>query len=278
MKNWSIKLMVALVITVIASVVTTGLVKLFHVDFWNYAFTIVVSLIIAALVLKYVVKAVGTFQMGLLMGLVPAAVCFPANNWLYYSADETVHFETINELVAAEEKPLYFTLGTYYWDIDGQGVANITRTTKRRGRESTTVRTYMVLPLYPDTTTTEVKVWLAHDMEVSDYDAAEDYDEIFQTEKILNFELLTEDLADYQTAAGYSDYKDLAKNALFITPLYKEYITSTSWAIYFLISLAGGAAIMALIGVGYAARERKLLLKQAAEEQAAEQAQQQTEV
>lgn len=266
MKNWSIKLMVALAITVIASVVTTGLVKLFHVQFWNYTFTIVISLVIAALVLKYVVKAVGTFQMGLLMGLIPAAVCFPANNWLYYSADETVHFETINELVAAEEKPLYFTVGTYYWNVEGQGVAEITKTTKRRGRESTTVRTYIVLPLYPDTTTTEVKVWLAHDMETDAYDAAEYYEDIFRTEEILNFELLTEDLTDYQTAVGYSDYKDLAKDALFITPLYKEYITSTSWAIYFLMSLAGGAVIMALIGVGYAARERKLLLKQAEEQ------------
>lgn len=269
MKNWSIKLVVATITTVAACLLLTALCRMLHIQFWTQITAIIASFLIAAAIMLYAIKIVSNFKLAALLAIIPAAVSFCANQWCFYSANATEHFTSINELVEAKEKPLYFTLEEYYWDSEGIGLMEVTTEHKRRGRTTnTTKETYLAMPLYPDSTSTEIRVWLVDSYPSKDYDAAETYEELMQLGKILNFELVTEDLDDYKETVGYSKSKDKVKDAIYITPLYKEYITKNTWGMYFLISLVTGSLIMALIGlfVGKAKKRKEAKEEAAAEE------------
>lgn len=248
MKNWSIKMLVAMLVSVAACVLLTALCRMLHIQFWSMPVAIVVSFLISCGIVVYMKAVENNLLIGLIAAI-PVAVCFLANQWLFYSSNETVHFANVNELVNAKEKPLYFTLDQYYWNYDAAGVVEITTERKRHGRTTSTSQDiYIAIPLYPDSISEKINVWLVDNYPKSTYDAAEDYESLLKYDDIINFELLTEDLEDYETAVGYSSSKDKAENAIFITPLYKEYIPRTTWGIYFLIGLVTGGAIMALIG------------------------------
>lgn len=258
MKNWSLKLIAATITTVAACLLLTALCRMLHLEFWTWTIALVASFIIAISIMMYVIKVVTKAIPALLLALIPTGMCFLANQWCFYSANETVHFANINELTAAKEKPLYFTLDTYYWDTDGTGTAEITTEHKKRGVvTSTTQDIYIAIPMYADTLSDKIKVWLVDDYPKSEYEAVEDYESLLKPDEILNFELLTEELDDYKVAVGYSPYKDKAENAIFITPMYDEYITKNTWGLYFLVSFVIGIAVMALLGLFFTRRDKK---------------------
>lgn len=257
MKNWSIKLVVATIVTVAACLLLTALCRMLHIQFWTQFVAIGASFLIAGVIMMYGIKIVQNMKLAALLAIIPTAISFCANQWCFYSANATEHFAGINELLEAKEKPLYFTLDEYYWNADGVGLMESTTEYKRRGRTtSTTKTTYLAMPLYPDSISEEIRVWMVDNYPSKDYKATDTYEELMQLGKVLNFELLTEDLEDYKEAVSYSELKDKAENAILIKPLYKEYITKNTWALYFLMSLVAGSLIMALIGLIVSKRRR----------------------
>lgn len=258
MKNWSIKLIVTMMATVAVTLLFTGICRMAHIHFPSSIIPVAISFLLATVIMMYGIKVTNDLRVAALLALIPTAVYSFANQWCFYSANETVHYEEIDELLEAEEKPLYFSLGHYYWNPEASGAVEITTERKRRGRTtSTSHKTYLVMPLYPDTLSPEIKVWLADKYDSKDFDAVEDYEDLLRLDEIINFELLTEDLGNYETAAGYSTHKDKAKDAIFIRPLYKEYIKKDTWGLFFLISFIGGTGAMAILGFVLNRRDKR---------------------
>lgn len=258
MKNWSIKLVVAMMATVAITLLFTGICRMSHIYFPSSIIPIAIAFLLAVCIMMYGIKVVSDFRAAALLAIIPTGIYFCANQWCFYSANETVHYEDISEFLEAKEKPLYFSLGHYYWNPDASGAVEITTERKRHGRvTSTRHKTYLVMPLYADTISSEIKVWLADQYDSKDFDAADEYEELLRLDEIINFELITEDLKNFETAVDYSTHKDKAKDAIFISPLYKEYIKKDTWGLFFLISFIAGAASMALIGFVLDRRDKR---------------------
>lgn len=249
MKNRIIKLLMIMLITVAGNLLITGVMHLLGIQVWGRVATLITSFILCFIIAVYVYRLPSNSFVTVLIGIVVTAVGMVGNEWLYYSANETVPLANIKELLALPRKPLYFTLKEYKYDIYKEGtVREQIKATRKRGRLlNAPDRTYQytVIPLYADSSREEAKVWIATKY---DLQKGKRFSIKPDPDQILNFQLLTTETGNYRKAVAYSSHPRKTAHPLFITPLYKPYIKQSTWGLYFLISLAIGVVIMVLTG------------------------------
>lgn len=258
MKNWVIKLLVALTASIAISLLATVIAHTFHLAFWTRMISVLGGFIIAMLVM-FAFQISKNSKILFLLSILPGAATIIAHNWLFYSADEIVEYANLEEAAKAEDKALYFTLSNYYYDTEGAGDLQITTTRKRRrGGKSVTKKVYTAIPLFTDSLSQTAEGWLIYDTSADNYHQAETYEDLLKFEDILCFERYTEELEDFKSAIEYSSYKDkTVEDPVFLYPLYKEFIPTHTWRKYFSLFYVGSGTIFILIGVILNYRQRK---------------------
>lgn len=251
MKSWTFRLIVVMVVTVAANLLFAGVAQAFHFEFWSYTVAILVSIVISLIVIIWIFDVPCSTPTGGLLLIMLTAISFSGYKWCFDSADETIHLKDMKELLAMPEKPIYFTLDDYKYNANSIGHVRTESKSKSRGGQYnvTSIYYYGVAPLYTDSMTEEAKVWIATEYRTKpEYEAYISNLFTLKPDEVIAFELLNEDLYHYKDALADSPHKNKGESPIFIAPVYKQYITKSTWGMYFLISLAIGTAVMVLIG------------------------------
>lgn len=249
MKNQIIQLIRAMVITVAINILIAGLIQIFHFEFWGLIWAIAIAIITSLIVL------IGMFSIPLrpwkvaILVVILSAISFIGNQWLYYSANDTVRLKNVEELLSLSEKPMYFTLDEYKITHDiGHSKEEHKSKKGRHSYTTTSITYYAVAPIYKDSTTEEAKVWIATQYQTQ-LNKGNANRFTLRPDKVINFELLTTDIGHFKDAVADSPHVRKNPHPIFIAPLYEPYIKKSTWGIYFLMSLTIGTAIMALSGI-----------------------------
>lgn len=248
MKTWSIVLITIMIITIAGSMLITAISEALNFSFWGMAAIGITSAAIGAICL-WLSFVPTDRRVNIFLIIMLVAISYVGHKWAFYSADDTVHLKDMKELLAMRDKPIYFTLDEYQYNMKGIGATRTElRSFKRRYQSShpTGWKYYTVVPLYADSVTEEAKVWLTDNYNTKLGAGKVQFS--LNREYVLNFELLTADINYYKNAAQNSLHKHKAENPLFIQALYTSYTPRSTWGMYFLISLVIGIIVMATIG------------------------------